>query len=655
MTRKLLVVMTVLAILVAIIGPQMPARANATIRIVFNGRTLVTDVAPVIQSGRTLVPFRVIFEALGATVGWDGAKGIVSGYRNEKAVILEIGKKTAWVNGPEVDIDVAPTILNGRTMVPLRFIAESMGAEVGWDQATATVTVKATLPPARPIGGTYTIGSIADPINLIGILGADTASSAVAGRTNWGLVRFNENNEPMNAIADRFSYDDKTMTWTFWLNPNAKWHDGVSVTAQDVKMTFDAIMHPDYTGPRRSSMNDTEEVKIIDSHTVQFKMKKTFAPFLFNVGYGLSPYHILKDVPVGKWAEHPYNRTATPGNGPYKFERWVSGQFVQLERNPNFFQGSRPYIQSVVIKTYPDMNVLQAAFENGDIDAETILPDNVVRVKAAMKDKAHFYDVPNHGYVYAGFNLEHPILKDKQVRTALVTAIDRNAIIDFILDGRGSIIHSHFIPTSWASGAPNLNPYTYNPALARKILDDAGWVIPPGKTIREKNGVPLRVELGWNAGNSIRQQIAEMTASYWKAIGVDSYDASYEWSVYLNKWSAGELDLTIIGWSLGLDPDPTTIFHSKHAAKNDAGMRMGFNRMPFINARADQLMEAALLTVNISERRAYYHELAQILNEELPYIWFYQAHNVLGFANKIQGIYWAPTGAIWSEAWYVKR
>lgn len=654
MLRKTLALMTIFAIALAVVGPTMPASANSPIKILFNGTLLQSDVAPVIEGGRTLVPFRVIFEAMGADVGWDGAKNTVSAYAQEKAIILEIGNKTVWVNGPEQQSDAAPKIINGRTMVPLRFVAEAMGADVEWAESTQTVIVNFTPYEPKPIGGTYTIGSIADPINLIGVLAADTASTAVNGRTNWGLVRYNENNEPMNAMADRFSYDEKTMTWTFWLNPNAKWHDGVPVTAQDVKFTFDIIKHPDYTGTRKASVADVEEIIVVDSHTVQFKMTKTFAPFLFNVSYGLSPYHVLKDVPVGKLAEHPYNRNATPGNGPYMFDRWVSGQFVLLERNPDFFQGDRPYIKNVVIKTYPDVNVMEAAFENGDIDAHTLNPDNVDRIQESMKSKAHFYDIPNHGYVYAGFNLDHPILSDKQVRKALVKALDRNAMIDFILDGRGSIIHSHFIPTSWASGAPNLNEYTYDPVAAGKMLDEAGWVIPPGKTIREKNGVPLRVELGWNAGNSIRQQIAEMTASYWKAVGVDSYDASYEWSVYLDRWSAGLLDMTIIGWSLGLDPDPMSIFHSDYAAKNDEGKRLGFNRVPFVNERADELLELALLTVNIDERRAYYHELAQIMNEELPYLWLYQAHNTVGYANKIQGIKWAPTGAIWSEAWYVK-
>lgn len=654
MVKRILLSLTLLAMLATIVGPHIPASANTPIRVTVNGRVLTTDAPPVIQSGRTLVPFRAIFEAMGASVHWDAAKRTVSAYAQHRAIVLEIGNTTVWVNGPEQKTDVAPQIIDGRTMVPLRLVAEAMGAIVNWDAVTSTVSVNFTPYEPKPIGGTYFIGAIGDPINLIGILSADTASTEVNGRTNWGLVRFSEKNEPMNAIADRWSYNATTMTWRFWLNPNAKWHDGVPVTARDVKMTLDAVSHPDYTGPRRSNMVQTQEIIIIDSHTVDFKMKTTFAPFLFNVGLGLSPFHVLGNVPVKDWPTHAYNRNATPGNGPYKLDRWVSGQWVKLDRSTNFFQGSRPYIQNVIIRNYPDMNVMEAAFQNGDIDAHTLNPDNVVRIRAAMANRAHFYEVPNHGYVYAGFNLENPKLADRNVREALVTAIDRNAIIKNILDGRGTIIHAHQIPTTWATGAPNLNTYAFNPTRARQLLDAAGWVLLPGKTVREKAGVPLRIELGWNAGNTIRQQIAEMTASFWKAVGVDGYAASYEWSVYLDRWSSGLLDLTIIGWSLGLDPDPYPMFHSSAAVKGADGKRMGFNRMPFINARVDELLEKARATVVIAERRAYYHEVDQILNRELPYIWFYQALNTVGYANKVQGLYWAPTGAIWSEAWYIK-
>ena len=654
MVRKLLVVMTVLAICAAIVGPIVPAQANTPIKIVCNGRTLVSDVAPVIQSGRTLVPFRVIFEALGATVGWDGAKNIVSGYRNEKAIILEIGKKTAWVNGPAVAIDVAPAIVSGRTMVPLRFIAESMGAEVGWDEATKTVTVNATLPTTPPIGGTYTFGGISDPVMLHPWLGSDTASSAIYGRTHWGLVRFNENNEPMNAIADRWEFNNATLTWRFWLNPNAKWHDGVPVTAKDVKTTFDFVMHADYDGPRRSNVSEIQEVVIIDDHTVDFKMKRIQANFLFNIGGGLIPHHILGHVPAKDHRGHAYSLNPT-GNGPYMFHRWVSGQYVELLRNPNHFQGSQPYIEKVVIRTYPDLNVMQAAFENGDIDSFAALQtDHIDRITREMANRAYFKEVPNHGYDYICINQVHPILSDLAVRQALVIGLNRQAMVDTVLDKRGVVIHSHQIPTTWATGAPGLNLYEHDIAKANKMLDDAGWKLG-SDGIRVKDGKRLALSIISNSGNTIRFDISAMAASYWKRIGVDITEDVLEWSVVLDRFAKGTFDLLIIGWSLGLDPDPYPMFHSSQAMKNDAGVINGFNRMQYINAEVDKMLEAGRLTTDLNERRRLYQAVDVQLNKDLPYIFLFQRTNVTAFANRIQGVKWAPTGAIWGESWYIGK
>ncbi|MBS3873186.1 MAG: hypothetical protein KGZ92_09455 [Firmicutes bacterium] len=658
MGKKILFGVLAVAMLATLFVGITQVEANPRISVVINGAPLTLDVAPVIQNGRTLVPMRAIFEALGARVSWDDATSTVTAYRREEAVVLQIGNRTAWVNGPARTLDVPPVIVGGRTMVPLRFVAEALGAEVAWQDAPPTVTVRFTPYVTPAVGGTLTLGSTSDPVILNPILSTDTASGDIHGRTHLALVRANLENLPMNSLADRWSWDQATLTWRFWLNPNVKWHDGTAVTSRDVKFTFDSIAHADYDGPRRPSVQHIQEIVIVSPTIVDIRMRQVDASFLFNAGVqGLIPHHILGNVPVREMRAHAYSRNPI-GNGPFMFTRWVSGQFVELTRNPNFFQGgNRPYINSIVTRIYPDLNVMQAAWENGDIDwFGALQTDHIDRIQREHARRAYFREVPNHGYDYISFNLENPILADRRVREALVVGLDRRAMVDTILDRRGVVIHAHQVVTSWATGAPGLNQYEHSAVRARQMLDAAGWRVPAGSRdgVRVKDGQRLSLRIMTNAGNVIRGDIVSLAESYWRRIGVEVRPEIIEWSVMLDRFSRVDYDLTLIGWSLGLDPDPFSMFHSSQAERNAAGVVPGFNRGQFRNADADRLIEAARATMDIAERRRLYQQLDVILNRELPYIWIFQRTVVTAISNRVQGVQWAPTGSRTLEAWFIR-
>jgi hypothetical protein len=147
-TKFVLLVLLTLVIIMMLAGTA----AAETIKVNLNGSPLAFDQPPIIENGRTLVPMRAIFEGLGAQVGWDGASGTVTGTQDGLVVVLKIGDTKALVNGNPVTLDVPAKILGGRTLVPLRFIAESMGAKVDWDGRTSTVAISnnsAHLPPLR--------------------------------------------------------------------------------------------------------------------------------------------------------------------------------------------------------------------------------------------------------------------------------------------------------------------------------------------------------------------------------------------------------------------------------------------------------------------------------------------------------------------------
>jgi len=118
------------------------AVAAEGISITLNGQPLTSDVAPVMQNDRVLVPMRVIFEALGAKVEWDGSTNTVFAIATEKVIVLQIDSTTAFVNSESKTLDVPAQIIDDRTMVPIRFVSETLGAEVTWDETSSTVVIK---------------------------------------------------------------------------------------------------------------------------------------------------------------------------------------------------------------------------------------------------------------------------------------------------------------------------------------------------------------------------------------------------------------------------------------------------------------------------------------------------------------------------------
>ncbi|MBT9177306.1 MAG: Oligopeptide-binding protein AppA [Firmicutes bacterium] len=665
MLRKAMVCFVAITMISTIFLGLPATQASSPIRITINGIPLTSDAAPVIQNGRTLVPMRAIFEALGAQVHWDDATHTIRAYRREDAIVLQLGSRTAWVNGPSRQLDVAPIAIGGRTMVPLRFAAEALGAQVAWVDATRTVTVKHTPYTPKPIGGTITFGALSEPIILNPILSIDTASADIHGWISFGLVRAGADLLPRNSIADRWVWDQASLTWTFWLRPNVRWSDGRPLTARDVKFTIDTILHPDYDGPRRINVAHVAEVATDGDHIVRFRLRQVDAPFLSNLWLGILPHHVLGNVPVREHRAHTFSRQPI-GAGPYLLERIVPGQFAVLQRNPNFWMAPRPYIERIVFRRYADMNVMQAAFEAGDIDWMTIVPDAVDRVRREMADRTDFREIPAHGYDFMALNHEHSILHDRRVRHALKFALDRPAIVRSVLNGLGTVVHAHQLPTSWASGATGLNTYEFNPSRARQLLDEAGWRVPVGARdgIRRRDGLstgdPLRLNIMWNTGHVIRQDIAAIAVRQWREIGVDATDTPIEWAVLLGRFERSEFDVIIIGRVPGLDPDPFRFFHSSQAIRGADRRIIGVNYQQFRNTEVDRLLEAGRLTVDVAERRAIYQRIDQILNHELPYIWLFQRVTVRGVWRHVRGIVEVPIaggpigiGPVLGEARYI--
>jgi len=653
--RKIIifVALVVLLLPLAQLG-EVSAHGHAhPIRITLNGQFLATDVAPVIRNGRTLVPFRAIFEALGARVTWDEATNTVAGYRGRQAIILELGSRTAWVNGPQVTLEVAPEAIAGRTMVPLRFVAERLGAEVSWVDATRTVVINATLPVLPAVGGTIRHGRIADATILNPILATDVDSNFTLARTNVGLIRRDENGELINALADRWQWNAQNRTFRFWLRPGLLWHDGRPVTARDVEFTLNAILHPEYTGRIAANFASVSKITVVSDHIVDITLSTEDATLLGRMTIGLIPQHIFAGTAIRDMAAHAFS-THPIGAGPYKFVRWVRGQFIELVRNPHWHLDG-PFIENVVIRPFPDSHVLHAAWEAGDIDWGAAVPSDLIpTVLANMRDRARFFDIPAiFGYDYIGLNMNHSILADLRVRQALIYGIDRPAIVRTIFDGRADVVHGHLVPSHWAHN-PNLYTYPHNRLKAIDLLRQAGFTTVGRDGIRTNAaGQRLSFRFLIRTGIPERHDTLAMLQAYWRLLGIEIVPEVLEWSVLIGRLNTANFDMTIMGWSFAEDPDSFNIFHSSRGLDPATGRNAGMNSGQLRDAEVDRLIMLGRATMDEAARIPIYHQLDVRLNQILPYVFLHSRNGVVGVHNRIQGGVVGARGLTFPETLFI--
>ncbi|MCD6361612.1 MAG: hypothetical protein J7M38_12215 [Armatimonadetes bacterium] len=300
-----------------------------------------------------------------------------------------------------------------------------------------------------------------------------------------GLVAINENYEPVPAVAESWEWINDTFI-VFHLRRDVYWHDGVQVTAEDVKFTYDAILDPDTGAVDYKTFSDViEEVIVLDDFTVAFRLKHPYAPFLTNIATtGLVPKHVLEDVPHSEWRHHWTNtgvdKDGTPrmpiGCGPYRMVEWKRDQYIKLEAFDKYYRG-KPKTRVIYMMVIPDAATAFAAIKKGEVD---ILNDwfgwTPKDIQAAQEDpdlKTVSYRIL--GPQLIGINLAHPILQNKYVRWAINYMIPREHIVKNILGGVGGEPAYQFLAPETIGHNPDLPPVPYDPEKAKEMMEKAGY------------------------------------------------------------------------------------------------------------------------------------------------------------------------------------
>ena len=463
--------------------------------------------------------------------------------------------------------------------------------------------------PAQTPEDVLIVGQIAEPKSLDPAAVTAVNDFRILMNVYDGLLRYKDNTlEVEPALATSWEISEDGTVYTFNLREGVTFHDGSAFNADAVKFNFDRMLdenHPYHdTGPFPLAFffSAVSGVEVIDEMTVRFMLNAPYAPFLSNLAY---PTGLI--VSPAAVAQHGANFGRNPsGTGAFKFAEWRSNEAVVIEANPGYWD-SVPELQAVVFRPITDANTRTAEMLAGGIDLMVEVPPVVLSEFQGNSYTVHEQAGPHVWFLI--LNAREGPFADVRVRQAANYAINKEAIVNDVLEGTAQVAAGPTPPAfAWAYNE-SLEPYPYDPDKARELLAQAG-----------AEGAELTFFVT-EGGSGMLDPIAMGTAiqADLQAVGLKVNIETYEWNTFLgevNPGLEGKADMAEMAWMTN-DPDTLPFLALRTAAWPEQG---GFNSGYYSNPKVDELLEAARVATDRNERARLYQEMQTIVQEDAPWV-----------------------------------
>lgn len=501
----------------------------------------------------------------------------------------------------------------------------------------ASARQRLEMPMANPwsVRGVLRIGSQEKPDPIIQPFGEQYIDDDLSLLYAGYLVAWNNRDEFAPDLATAvptqanggISKDGRTIV--YHLRKGVVWHDGEPFTADDVIFSWHVVMNPRNHIGTKIGYSEVERIDAPDPNTIIVHLKQPFAPFVGTFfAFSQEPVPVMARHALGRYASlDQVPRDALPiGTGPFRVAYSHDGN-IRFEANDRYWRG-KPGLREISFQWLPDDRALVAALKQHRIDlylegAQALDPD--------LQGNRGFtvYLYPFTRFVDVGFNIARPQLRDVRVRQALAYSMDRNRLIDEVTHGVNLPAISDQPPWGWAF-SNRVRRYPYNPRLAARLLDDAGWRLG-ADGIRHKGGAALKLAMVGESGSLTDENAEAEIRREWRAVGVDLTIRNYSSNLlYADKQDggiqrSGRFDLTLEHWGYGVDPDDSSTFMC------NAGPPTGWNIYGYCNRALDVAEMQAVRRYDRATRKRAYARIQAILAEDLPIIplWFMQREDVV--------------------------
>lgn len=425
------------------------------------------------------------------------------------------------------------------------------------------------------------------------------------------LISYGEGGELKPQLAESWEISEDGKVYTFKLRENVKFTDGSTFNANVVKKNFDAIMKNAEMHSWLGVISVIEKTEAVGEYGFKLTLKEAYYPTLQELAV-VRPVRFLGEAGFPDDGDTSKGIKEAVGTGPWILADYKTDEYAVFKGNENYW-GEAPQVDQVTIKVIPDAETRVLAFEKGEIDliyGEGIISlDSFKQLKESGEYETSISEpVATRQLV---MNTEKAQLSDVQVRLALQYGFNKQAMVDGITSGLEEKA-DYILPANLPYTDIDVAPIDYDVEKAQALLDAAGWILPSGKAVREKNGQQLEIELMYDSKDSIQKAMAETLQAEWSAIGVKLNIVGVELTVQIKRFKGNDYELNFFS-NYGAPYDPHTFvniiseegFGFSNTIANDT-----------LKAELDQQVSDVLQTTDETEREALYKSILTTLQEE---------------------------------------
>jgi peptide/nickel transport system substrate-binding protein len=511
--------------------------------------------------------------------------------------------------------------------------------------AVLLLTQQPALNPILPepaSGGIYTEALVGSLGRLNPLLDLNNPADRDIDRLLFSsLIKFDPNGVPQPDLAESWGVSADGTIYNVTLRANAVWQDGTPITSDDVMFTIN-LLRSEYSAFPADvrSMWDQVEITRLDEKNIKFVLPEPFVPFLDYLTFGVLPAHLLETVPGDQLPNADFN-LAPVGSGPYKFDHLTveSGQItgVVLTASKTYF-GQVPFIDQVVFRYFPNADAALAAYNQGEVLGISQIPvSNLAATCSNPNLSCYSSRMPRLSMVL--FNLGNndvSFFQDKNIRRALMAGLNRQWMVDYIIQGQAVVADSPLLPQTWAyyDGVEHIG---FDAGAAVNQLKADGYVLPQEGTVRAKDNVSLSFTMVY-PDDSVHAQLAQAIQQNWAAIGVEvklqavPYQSLFNDFLTPRTYQAALVDLDL---SRSYDPDPYPFWHQ-------AEITGGQNYSQWDNRTASEYLEQARVVADPYIRARLYRNFQVVFARELPALLLYYPIYTYGVDQRVQGVQAVP-------------
>jgi peptide/nickel transport system substrate-binding protein len=500
------------------------------------------------------------------------------------------------------------------------------------------------IPPASgPFGGEIKI-QFNTPATLNPLFSTAGVDQGVERQVYGALVAMTHAPEPQLDLAEAVEISEDAKTFTFTLREGLVFSDGEPLTSADVMFTFLRAIDPRTGSVWRGRLLAIEGAEAYDGQSVTtvsgleapdertFRMTLTTpdATWLLTLGdfagFCILPEHAFGDIPPEQLQEAPFTLNPGPGAGAFVFDEYLADQYASISRNENY-DPPKANIDRLYLTILPQTVTALSQLQNGEIDLMAVSVSDMELVEE--NPNLTISSAPSLMLQWMIPNLQRPAFSDKRVRQAMLYALDRESMLREILKGQGTIVNAPLFGWEWEEGEPaGLNPYPYDPDMARQLLSEAGW-----------DGSAHQIVMHFIPGDQLTETLINIIQQQYRDVGINFELVAVDVPDYTNRLisgakdgNTGDFDLILgSGGVMGQDPNVLTRYVGTASATPN-----GFNYAHYSNPRVDELLVQGRGTTDVAERKRIYTELAQILNDDAVWIYLWRLNAIYGVNKRVQ-------------------